>query len=135
LGGQLITAGIGIFLSIILWQVMEMGRLYFVSPQKAIILIYSRLKEASLRLLPNLHTGYTPYQFQVVLFDRIRNEDKSLIRRALLQAETDIEQIIILFVAQVFSQHPPTRKQVNSGIRSWIRVRWRLWIAAIWKIG
>lgn len=133
LGGKLITAGIGIFLLMILWQLMEIGMLYLVSPQKAILLIYSRLKKGSLRLLPNLQTGYTPYQFQFALFDRIQNEKKSLIRIALLQAETDIEKIITLFVEQVFSRYPLTRKQVNSGIRSWMRVRWRLRIAAIWK--
>ncbi len=134
LRGQLVLAGIGIFLLILFWQVIEIGVLYLITPQKAIALIYSQMEKGSMRLLPNLRIGYTPYQFQLALIDRFRIEKKSFLRNALLRVETDIEHITNLFIAQVFSQHPPTKKQVNMGIRSWIRVRWRLWIAAIWKI-
>jgi len=130
LGGQFIIIGSGIFLLFIMWQVIEIGLLHIVSPQKATFQIYSRMEKVSLRLLPNLQAGHTPYQLQLALFDRFREEKTSLIRRALLWTETDIERIITLFMAQVFSQHPPTKKQVHKGIRSWIRIRWRLWIAA-----
>jgi len=89
------------------------------------------MQKGSMRLLPNLGKGSTPYQFQLALIDRFRIEKRSFLRNALLQVETDIEHITNLFIAQVFSQHPPTKKQVNRGIRSWIRLRWRLWLAAI----
>jgi len=133
-GGQLITAGAGMILLILVWQLLEMGVLYLTAPQKAVILIYSRMKRGSLRLLPDLHPGYTPHQFQFALFERFRDEKVSLKRRLLLGMETDIERIVSLFVSQVFSQHPPTKKQVNRGVRSWIRVRWRLWVAQIGKL-
>jgi len=134
LRGQLVLTGIGIFLLILFWKVIEIGVLYLFTPQKAVALIYSRMEKGSMRLLPNLQIGYTPYQLQLALIDRFRIEKRSFLRNALLRVETDIEHITNLFIAQVFSQHPPTKKQVNTGIRSWIRVRWRLWIAAIWKI-
>ena len=134
LRGQLVFTGIGIFLLMLFWQVIEIGLLYLFTPQKAVALIYSRMEKGSMRLLPNLQIGYTPYQFQLALIDRFRIEKRSFLRNALLRVETDIEHITNLFIAQVFSQHPPTKKQVNTGIRSWVRVRWRLWIAAIWKI-
>ncbi len=132
LGGQFIIAGTGIFLLFIMWQVIEIGLLHIVSPQKAIFQIYSRMEKVSLRLLPNLQPGHTPYQLQLALFDRFREEKTSLIRRAFLRTETDIERIVTLFIAQVFSQHPPTKKQVYNGIQSSIRIRWWLWISAKW---
>jgi transglutaminase-like putative cysteine protease len=134
LGGQFIIAGMGIFLLIILWQWMEIGMLYLLSPQQALVLMYSRMKKSSMRLLPDLPTGHTPYQFKSAMFAGFQKVRFSLLRNLLSRAETDIEQIINLFVTQEFSQRTPTRKQVNSGIRAWIRVRWRLWITAIWNM-
>jgi len=134
LGGQLLTAGIGIILLLVLWQLLEVGRLYLLSPRKAVVLIYSRMGKVAMRMLPGLHPGYTPHQFQLALFARFREEKISLKRSLLLRVEPDVEHIISLFVAQVFSQHSPTRKQVNGGIRSWARVRWRLWVARFGKL-
>ena len=131
LGGQFIIAGIGFVFLFTMWQVMEVGLLHIISPQKAIVRVYSRMVISSLRLLPNLHAGHTPYQFQIALFDRLRAKKIPFMGRVLLRTEIDIERIVALFATQVFSQNPPTKKQVSKGILSWIRVRWWLWIVII----
>jgi len=63
------------------------------------------------------------------LMQKLKSAKNRPLQKALSPAESEIENVIFLHVAQVFSAHPPTRSQVGKGIKAWMRLRWRLWIA------
>jgi len=129
LAGQLLIAGMGLVALFALWQVGEMGFLYLLPSQRAISRIYSRMEKTSTRLLPNLPDGHTPHQLKAALMQKLKSAKNRPLQKALSPAESEIENVIFLHVAQVFSAHPPTRSQVGKGIKAWMRLRWRLWIA------
>lgn len=132
LGGQLLIAGTGFMLVFILWQVGEIGFLHLLPAPKAISLIYSRLEKSSARLLPDLPGGHTPHQLGVALIPKLMGTQNRLLGRLFSAVDSEIEDVVALHVAQVFSKHPPPKPQVSQGIRAWTRLRWRLWIAIRW---
>jgi hypothetical protein len=132
LGGQLFIAGTGFVLVWSLWQVGEIGFLHLLPAPKAISRIYSRLEKSSARLLPDLSGGHTPYQLQLALSHRLKRTRNRLLGRLFSALDTEVENLVALHVAQVFSAHPPVKSQVSQGIRAWARLRWRLWIATRW---
>ena len=133
LGGQLIIAGIGLVLLITLWQVGEIGFLYLIPSQRAVDRMYSHLEKASAHLLPDLPDGHTPYQFGTALTRKLKSVKNWILKRVFSPVEAEIERVVALYVAQVFSGHPPSKAQIRAGIRTWARLRWRLWIALRWR--
>jgi len=87
------------------------------------------MEQASTRLLPDLPGGHTPYQFKDALSHRLSDGKTLLLTKFLSPANNEIKSVVSLHVAQAFSEHPPTRAQVREGVRAWMRLRWRLWIA------
>jgi transglutaminase-like putative cysteine protease/uncharacterized membrane protein YidH (DUF202 family) len=132
LGGQLFIAGTGFALVWSLWQAIEIGILYLLPAPRAIARIYSRLEKSSARLLPDLPGGHTPYQLQLALNYRLQRTRNRLLGRLFSALDMEVENLVALYVAQVFSAHPPLKSQVSQGIRAWARLRWRLWIAVRW---
>jgi transglutaminase-like putative cysteine protease len=132
LGGQFLIASLGFVFLFALWQLGEMGFLNLIPARRAIPRMYSRLQKASMSLLPDLPDGHTPYQLGTALTRRLKGEKNRLITKILSPADTEIENLVSLHVFQVFSEHPPTKSQVRGGVRNWIRLRWRLWIARGW---
>jgi hypothetical protein len=121
LAGQLLIAVIALILLFGLWQVGEIWFLGLLPARRAISRMYSRMEVASSRLLSGLPNGHTPHQLQAALTHQLRPK-----------MDRDIEQIVTLYVAQAFREHPPTKSQTRKGIRAWARLRWRLWIANRW---
>jgi transglutaminase-like putative cysteine protease len=132
LGGQFIIVGLGLVLLFALWQLGEMSFLNLIPARRSIPWMYSRLQKASIRLLPELPDGHTPYQLGFSLAHKLKGEKNRLLTAILSPADTEIENVVSLHVFQVFSEHPPTKSQVRCGIRAWFRLRWRLWVARGW---
>jgi transglutaminase-like putative cysteine protease len=132
LGGQIALAGMGLVLLLALWQAGELGFLYLIPSKKAVSRMYARMEKASARLLPDLPDGHTPYQLQLALTEKLKGGQNHPLKAVFSAAESEIERVVTLHVAQVFSQHPPTRPQISQGIRAWLRLRWRLWVAKRW---
>ncbi len=134
LAGQAFIAGSALIVLFFLWQMGEMWFLYLIPAPQAIAQIYSRLEKVSTRVLPDLPAGHTPCQLQTALAHRLRGIKGRLLKDVFSKADLAIERIVALYVAQAFSGHPPSRSQVNRGIRTWIHLRWRLWLATSSKI-
>jgi transglutaminase-like putative cysteine protease len=132
LGGQLAIAGIGLILLLALWQAGELGFLHLIPSKMAISRMYARMEKVSARLLPDLPDGHTPYQLQTALIHKLKGGQGHPLKAVFSAAESEIERVVALHVAQVFSQYPPTRPQISQGIRAWLRLRWRLWVAKRW---
>jgi hypothetical protein len=133
LGGQLLIAFIGFVSLFSLWQVGEMGYLYLLPSHKAISRMYARMERSSARLLPNLTDGHTPHQFGDALKQVLRSAKNSMLKQVFSPVEAEIDDMVTLYEKQIFSAHSPTKLQTNKGIRAWMRLRWRLWLANRWK--
>jgi transglutaminase-like putative cysteine protease len=132
LGGQFLIGGISVVVLFALWQVGEMSFLHLVPAQRAISWMYARLEKAAARLLSDLPDGHTPHQLQATLTHRLKDDGPRTLEPLFSPAASEIEGIVALHVTQVFSQYSPTREQLSQGIRAWMRLRWRLWIANRW---
>ena len=132
LGGQIAIAGLGLLLSLALWQAGESAFLHLVPSRWVVARLYARMERASARLLPDLPDGHTPYQLQHALVDKLKGGGNSPLEPVFSAGEGEIERVVALHVAQVFSQHPPGKSQVSEGIKAWLRLRWRLWVARGW---
>jgi hypothetical protein len=132
LGGQFFIGVLGFILLLTLWQAGELSYLHLISSRKAISRMYARLEMVSVYLLPNLPDGHTPYQLGMALKRKLKSTNNRITKSIFSKADDEIEQVIFLFVAQIFSGHPPSKAQTRTGIRAWMRLRWRLWIAKRW---
>jgi transglutaminase-like putative cysteine protease len=132
LAGQFLLAGLGVILLFALWQVGEMGFLLLMPAQLVISRMYARLEKSAARLLPDLPQGHTPHQLQNALTRKLADTGPSGLKSLLVPVDREVEHVVTLHVAQIFSQHPPAKTQVSKGIRAWMRLRWRLWIANRW---
>ena len=91
------------------------------------------MEKSSARLLPDLPDGHTPHQLQDALTRKLTNARPRALKALFSPAAKEIEGVVALHVARVFSQHSPTKAQVSRGIWAWLRLRWRLWIAGRWS--
>ncbi|RPJ36242.1 MAG: transglutaminase domain-containing protein, partial [Chloroflexi bacterium] len=132
LGGQVLIGGMVLIALFFLWQVGEIGFLHLIPAPKAVSRIYSQVEKASSRLLPDLPGGHTPHQLQVALTNRLKGAHNRLLGKVFSPVDSEIEAVVTLHVAQVFSQHLPAKSQIRAGIRAWSRLRWRLWLANGW---
>ncbi|TFG71220.1 MAG: transglutaminase domain-containing protein, partial [Anaerolineales bacterium] len=132
LGGQTLFAGLGLIILILLWQGGSMIYLHLLPVPLAIHRIYMHIDKTATHLLPNLSRGRTPLNIQVALSKKLRESKHNVLTRiAFEKAPLELEQLTLLYTTQTFSQHPLSRKQVKKGIRTWSRLRWRLWIARV----
>ena len=132
LGGQFLIAGLALILLFTLWQVGEISFLYLIPTYRAIPYMYSHIERASINLLPDLPNGHTPYELGTALTRKLKPYKNHALATMLFPASREIEQIVFLYVSQVFSEHPPAKPQVRASIRAWFRLRWRLWITNRW---
>ena len=131
LGGQALLGIAGLIGLVLLWQT-GVGIYLRLLPSPIVIRrMYTRIDKAAIRLLPNLSRGHTPLGLQTALANKFRDTNNRLLRITYRNAPSELEQLTTLYMAQTFSQHPPSRSQVRSGIRAWFRLRWRLWVARV----
>jgi len=133
LGGQFLIALIVIILLFALWQLGEMGLLYVLPAHRSVARMYSRMEKVSVRLLPNLPDGHTPRQFGSARMRKLGSVKNKMLRQWLSPVAIEIEELVMLYETQVFSEHAPVRSQVRDCVRAWMRLRWRLWLANGWN--
>ena len=132
LGGQVLIGATAIVLLFFLRQAGQIWSLRLLPARQAVSRMYHLVEKASTRLLPDLPGGHTPGQLQRALTRQLARADRRWLDRLLSPAEGEMERVVSLHVAQVFSQHPPGPSRVRAGIRAWARLRWRLWLAMWW---
>jgi len=71
----------------------------------AILRMYALMVKASARLLPDLPDGNTPYQLQLALIDKLKGGQNPPIKTVFSAGVGEIERMVALYVAQVFSQN------------------------------
>lgn len=131
LAGQAFIVGAGFILLLFLWQVGETAFLLLLPPQQAISRVYSHMEQAAVRLLPGLPYGHTPGQLRDALVQELGSTRGRWFSALVSPASREIEEVMSLYVSQVFSPQQPERSQIKQGVQSWIRLRWRLWLARL----
>jgi transglutaminase-like putative cysteine protease len=126
LSGQLLIGLTGLLVLVALWQAGEIGYLHLLPASHAIPRLYARLEKAASFLLSDLPCGHTPAQLGTALTQALKSPHERW-----SAAEGEIEQVVDLYVAQIFSPNTPERSQVRRGILAWSRLRWRLWLARL----
>jgi hypothetical protein len=115
-------------------------------PAQKITSLYRRMRRQGSRLTDPFPPGTTPREFAAALWRRLLAfsqqpitlsafppaPHKRLIReRILTPAEPEIQSITDLYNQAAYSQHPATHKQLDQALRSWSRLRWRLWFVRL----
>jgi transglutaminase-like putative cysteine protease len=131
--GLLGVVGVIVGLSLA-WVTVDGLRLRALKPAAAIHQLYNRLRRSGRRLsaaprFQMLHPGDTPHEFSRTLTTRV--EALILERgwgRVLRPIQWEIHTLSDLYVQTTYSPREPDRADRAWAIRSWQRLRWRLWV-------
>lgn len=132
-GGRALLASLVLIGLVVLWQAGNSIYLSLLPSPIAIHLVYRRMDKAATHLLPSLSRGHTPLELQSALSNKLLGTNIGLLQIAFKKAPFEIERLTTLYMAQTFSQYPPSRSQIQRGIKEWSRLRWKLWIARVLK--
>lgn len=120
-----------LLLGSVLWFGSDPLRLDLQSPQKTILQLYHRLFRRS-RALARSQSGDTPNEFAARLQARLETLRQRLRRRTTEDPGVkDIHTLTNLYTKTVYSPHKPNPRERAEAIRSWQRLRSRLWWANI----
>jgi transglutaminase-like putative cysteine protease len=98
--------------------------------------IYARLRRHADRLRADVREGYTPYELSGSLQDRIEVivRDRSWLERLLKPADDEIALLVDCYVKEWYSQIPEmSQKARRRVVSTWWGLRWRLWLARLWR--
>jgi hypothetical protein len=129
--GQALFASAVLIGLIALWQTGVDIYFRLLPPALAIQRIYARIDRTTTRLIPSLSRGRTPLGLQVALSNKLNESIPGLLETVFREAPAEIEHLTTLYMHQTFSQDPLSQSQAREGIRTWSRLRWRLWLARI----
>jgi len=114
------------------WIVIHNLRLRQLSTTATAANVFQLLYRNGIRLDIATHPGDTPYEFAEALiygFDRLTQ--KLQWRSVLTTAAQDVRRIVDSFVQATYSPHALGDFNKAALLRSWRRLRWRLWLAWI----
>lgn len=132
------TIFVGLFFIIILiWQTTDLLILKLLSPPRTIIRLYHRLHRLGKVLTGIPQAGETPHEFADTLKAQLAGVPvgsigKSQLGKLLSPAAHEIQLMTDLYARTSYSLHPPTYPEQMQAVRTWERLRWRLWLARIW---
>jgi transglutaminase-like putative cysteine protease len=120
-------------LGVLAWWVFDSLRLRRLPPVTVMDLLYKRLYRHARRLAVPVEAGDTPYEFAEELTQRVSELARD---RRLGTVSTDIDREVHwltgLFVRGLYSQDRPLTADRSQAIRTWQRLRRKLWLAWIW---
>lgn len=98
--------------------------------------VYTRLRRFGDRLQADVHAGYTPYELAEVLKDRIDMilRDRVWLQPVLKPAADEIDLLVDSYVQRWYSRSPEmTQRSRRRVVSTWWGLRWRLWLARLWR--
>jgi transglutaminase-like putative cysteine protease len=135
--GRLFGAGVAFaaFLvsGLVLWTFFDAWRLRLRSPAGAIAALYRRVAASGRRLVP-LSPSLTPSEFAAALGSQLLAAARQRrLNSILAPAAGEIAQLAGLYAWMSYSPRPLARDDQVRAIRTWRRLRWRLWLARLLK--
>jgi hypothetical protein len=133
---QSLIAGLSLLLLVGLgWWLIDGWRLRQATPALAVAMLYRRLHRQGQRLAAVTDPGDTPNEFATRLAKRVTMlPPDGRWKTALAPAPQEINHLTDLYVQSRYSPHAPDRKTQNQAIRTWRRLRRRLWLARLYFI-
>lgn len=127
---------VGLLVVIILWDTTDDWLLHHIKTTRVITWLYRRVRKRGLRILrrtsANPHVGETPYEFSKTLTNRVNVQaQRKILSNFLKPVQREVERLVQLYARAIYSLHPPRREELDQAIKTWHRLRWRLWLASL----
>jgi transglutaminase-like putative cysteine protease len=117
------------------WSVVDGWRLRRLTPAETIRVLYRRLDRQARRLNTPARAGDTPYEFATTLAGYVANLIRDRRWDALLRpAPRELHWLTERYVQIQYSSHHPVRADQVRAIRTWQRLRQRLWLAWLFVV-
>lgn len=114
------------------WPLVDGWRLRRMQPAAAAGVLYGRLRRQGRRLAVPMGAGDTPHEFGSSLADWLRGRMGEGRWAGLLRpAQQEARRLIELYVRASYSAREPGGDEQAGAVRSWWRLRWRLWLARL----
>jgi transglutaminase-like putative cysteine protease len=114
------------------WQIDRI-RLARMSPDRTVILLYSRFLMNGIQLASGSKLSETPYEFAAKLsawMERLSASNRWVKRLAVKAPE--INRLTMLYARTVYSPHPTSRVEQDQAVKDWDRIRWRFWLLRLY---
>jgi transglutaminase-like putative cysteine protease len=127
-----ILAGLGS----LAWSVVDGWRLRRLAPQTAAVVLYGRFYQHGRRLAVPARPGDTPYEFVTSFGEYVLAIARAGRWAAVLTpAVQEARWLADLYVQTCYGPHPPGSADREQAIRTWRRLRRRLWLARTCQAG
>jgi len=128
-GGLALFALVGV-----VWLVVEGWWLRRLKPVAAMAALYGRLRRSGRRLAVPMRAGDTPHEFATAFADRVAGlAAGGRWGRALSPAAQESRRLTELYVRASYTFHAPDAGEQKRAIKTWRRLRWRLWLVRRWQ--
>lgn len=127
-GGSALVLLAGVFS-----QALDVWRLRFLKPVRAVETLYARLRRQGRRLVVPMQAGDTPHEFGRSLAGRMARLARGdrWPDRALRPAAEEVQRLVALYVQASYMPTPPGAPDQVQAVHTWQRLRWRLRLARI----
>lgn len=114
------------------WWLLDVWRLRFLPPNRAIIRLFEQLSRSGQRLDVRPELGETPHEFAGRLGARLATiSGRGPGAGSLASAPEAVDWLTGLYARCLYSPHKPEEKQHRKAIRTWLRLRIQLLWAAL----
>jgi len=115
------------------WLAIEGWRLRRLRPAAAMAALYGRLWRSGLRLAVPMRAGDTPHEFAVAFAGRVADlAVGGRWGRVLSPVAQESRRLAELYVQASYTSRPPGAGEQARAVKTWQRLRWRLWLARVW---
>ncbi len=129
----LLGCGVAVALSVLIQAQLELLWLRTRPPAQVTTFLYRRLRRWGQRLDVEMHRGDTPYEFAESLEQRVVEIAGQRSRAGwLLPAGEEIHSLTEAYVQTWYTRHPSEAAGRDASLRTWRKLRWRLWLARLW---
>jgi transglutaminase-like putative cysteine protease len=130
--GMIVLLGLGG----IIWLFLDSWRLRRLPPKAAVAELYWRFYRQGRRLAVPARPGDTPYEFVESFAERLmRLAGAKGWRMVLTPAAQEARSLAELYVRTCYGPDSPDAVDRGQMMSAWRRLRWRLWLARVSKIG
>jgi transglutaminase-like putative cysteine protease len=114
------------------WPAIDIWRLRRLKPPEAVAVLYGRMRHRGQRLAAPVRRGFTPYEFAASLAGQIADLAQGRRWGKLLSpAIQEVCRLADAYVQASYSPYLPDVADRNRLIKTWRRLRWRLWLARL----
>ena len=120
--------------ALLVWWKADSWRLRRLPPAAVADKLYQRLYRHGRLLAVPAGAGDTPYEFAEGLTERVAElaQDRQLGETS-TSTNQDVHWLTDLYVQGLYSPHKPTTAHRSQAIKTWQRLRRRMWLAWIWQ--